>query len=291
MSWPILTLPKKRKPVAGRGFLVDPDHRLDLRVVGGDAAADQAEGGGEAVEEVDLGVQVLVFEDVLGGVEAGRAGADDGDAKGVLWASDLAHGERGRIGNVEWDGVSRAPARRRRPRWGCRRARRAPCATDIATQVKIGVSRSVYSLDSVGRSSLTRSRNIARVVALEADDELLVVEPVGVGRVDRDLRVAAADLDVAFHDPAALLRRQPVPAPLLDHRVEEEVLALGGADLRPRLLLGVGRAFGHREERVGRLGPFRQAALAEHDVEGVDVVEVRALAEQDQVDVAARSYG
>jgi hypothetical protein len=32
-------------------------------------------------------------------------------------------------------------------------------ATDIATQVKIGVSRSVYSLDSVGRSSLTRSRN------------------------------------------------------------------------------------------------------------------------------------
>src|SRR5260221_1022068 len=31
---------------------------------------------------------------------------------------------------------------------------------DIATQVKVGVSRSVYSLDSVGRSSLTRSRNI-----------------------------------------------------------------------------------------------------------------------------------
>ena len=234
-------------------------------------------------------MQVLVLEDVLGGVEAGRAGADDGDAEWVLCGSDLAH----------WTRKNRE-CRRRRPsawrrigrrRWACRRARRAPCATDIATQVKIGVSRSVYSLDSVGRSSLTRSRNIARVVALEADDELLVVEAEGVGGVDRDLGVAAADLDVAFHDPPALLRRQPVPAALLDHRVEEEVLALGGADLRPRLLLGVGRAFGHREERVGRLGPFRQAALAEHDVEGVDVVEVGALAEQDQVDVAARAYG
>ena len=76
-------------------------------------------------------------------------------------------------------------------------------------------------------------------------------------------------------------RRSPYQRALLDHRVEEEVLALGGADLRPRLLLGVGRAFGHREEGVGGLGPLRQAALAEHDVEGVDVVEVGALAEQD----------
>ena len=204
----------------------------------------------------------------------------------------LLMAKRGRIGNARC--VSRALRLGR-----CRRATAlgAPSSassalrTDIATQVKIGVSRSVYSLDSVGRSSLTRSRNIARVVALEADDELLVVEAEGVGRVDRDLRVAAADLDVAFHDPPALLRRQPVPAALLDHRVEEEVLALGDADLRPRLLLGVGRAFGHREERVGRLGPFRQAALAEDDVEGVEVVEVGALAEQDQVDVAARAYG
>src|SRR5512144_3167066 len=47
----------------------------------------------------------------------------------------------------------------------------------------------------------------AGVVTLEADDELLVVDTVGVGRVDRDLGVAAADFDVAFHDPAPLLRR------------------------------------------------------------------------------------
>ena len=79
-----LDVAEEAEALAGGGFLVDPDHRLDLRVVGGDAAADQAEGRGQAVEEVDLGVQVLVLEDVLGGVEAGRAGADDGDAEGVL---------------------------------------------------------------------------------------------------------------------------------------------------------------------------------------------------------------
>ena len=76
-----LDVAEEAEALAGGGFFVDPDHRLDLRVVGGDAAADEAEGGREAVEEVDLGVQVLAFEDVLGGVEAGRAGADDGDAK------------------------------------------------------------------------------------------------------------------------------------------------------------------------------------------------------------------
>src|SRR3954452_15905293 len=88
-------------------------------------------------------------------------------------------------------------------------------------------------LARLGRPQLVDEvEELRRVVALEADDELLVVDPVGVGRVDRDLGVAAADLEVAFYYPAALLRRQPVPAPLLDHRVEEEVLAFAGADLR-----------------------------------------------------------
>jgi hypothetical protein len=59
-------------------------------VVGGDAAADQPERARQAVEEVDLGVQVAVLEDVLGGVEAGGARADDGDAKWGLLSSDLA---------------------------------------------------------------------------------------------------------------------------------------------------------------------------------------------------------
>ncbi len=87
-----LDVAEEAEALAGRGFLVDADHRLDLRVVGGDAAADQPEGGRQAVEQVDLGVQVAVLEDVLGGVEAGGAGADDGDAKWGLFSSDLAHG-------------------------------------------------------------------------------------------------------------------------------------------------------------------------------------------------------
>ena len=52
-----LDVAEEAEALAGGGFLVDPDHRLDLRVVGGDAAADQAERGREAVEEVDLGVR------------------------------------------------------------------------------------------------------------------------------------------------------------------------------------------------------------------------------------------
>ena len=143
-----LDVAEEAEALARGGLLVDPDHRLDLRVVGGDAAADQAEGGRQAVEEVDLGVGVLVLEDVLGGVEAGGAGADDRDAEGfsgfrsgtsLLSISD----SEGRIGNGL--ALARLPASRAR----ARRDRRVPSSAssalraDIATQVKIGVSRSV----------------------------------------------------------------------------------------------------------------------------------------------------
>ena len=60
-----------------------------------------------------------------------------------------------------------------------------------------------------------------------------------------------------------------------------------GRGLRVR----VGRRLGHREVGVGGRRPLREAALAEHDVEGVDVLEDRALAEQQQVGVAARADG
>src|SRR5215218_2189441 len=86
-----LDVAEEAEALAGGGFFVDPDYRLDLRVVRRDAAAHQPERGGEAVEEVNLGMQVAVLEDVLGGVEAAGAGADDGDAQGGLFGSDLAH--------------------------------------------------------------------------------------------------------------------------------------------------------------------------------------------------------
>ena len=104
-------------------------------------------------------------------------------------------------------------------------------------------------------------------------------------------RVAAADRDVLGHHPAALLERQPVPLALLVERVDDAVLALGGADLGPRLRVRVGRGLGHRQVGVGDRHPLRQPALGEDDVEGVDVVEHRALGEQHQVGVAARADG
>ena len=75
-------------------------------------------------------------------------------------------------------------------------------------QVNVGVSRSVYAEDSVVRRRCTRSRKSRRVVGLERDDELLVVEAERVGRVEVDARVLAADADVLLHDPPALLRRR-----------------------------------------------------------------------------------
>ena len=58
---------------------------LDARVVGGDAVADQAVGGGQSIEQVDArlatGLSHGGGQDVAG-VDAGRAGADDRDAEG-----------------------------------------------------------------------------------------------------------------------------------------------------------------------------------------------------------------
>ena len=49
-------------------------------------------------------------------------------------------------------------------------------STDAEMHVNVGVSRSVNAEDSVVRSRWTRSRKRRRVVGLERDDELLVVE-------------------------------------------------------------------------------------------------------------------
>ena len=83
-----LDVAEELKALARRRLLIDADHRLDLRVVGGDAGADEAERGGEAVEHVDLDGDVLALEQVLGRVETGRPGADDRDPQRVVLASE-----------------------------------------------------------------------------------------------------------------------------------------------------------------------------------------------------------
>ena len=64
------------------GLLVDARDRLDLRVVGRDAGAHEPPGRRQALDHVDLEAGVCVLEQVPGGVEAGGAGADHGDADG-----------------------------------------------------------------------------------------------------------------------------------------------------------------------------------------------------------------
>ena len=53
--------------------------RPHLRVVGGDAVPDQAERRGQPVDQVDGDRDVVLPGQRVGGVDAGRAGADDGD--------------------------------------------------------------------------------------------------------------------------------------------------------------------------------------------------------------------
>ena len=60
----------------GGDLVVDPRHRLDLLVVGRDAAAHQPEGRRQAVVHVDLDLEVVLLLQVLGGVEARGARAD-----------------------------------------------------------------------------------------------------------------------------------------------------------------------------------------------------------------------
>jgi hypothetical protein len=66
------------------GLLVDPRDRLDLRMVGRDAGADEPERGRQAIEHVDLDRELLGGQQMPGGVEAGRPGADDGDSQRVV---------------------------------------------------------------------------------------------------------------------------------------------------------------------------------------------------------------
>ena len=201
------------------------------------------------------------------GREPDRAGADDRDVDGLV-----AHA----AGSASESGVPSSALSAR--------------STDVETQVNVGVSRLVYADASVVRRRCTRSRKRDGLVGLERDDELLVVEAERVRRVEVDVRVLLADLDVLLHDLPALVRGHRVPLARLDERVDEQVAAVGRADLQARLV-GVLRRLGHRQVGVGLGAPLHQPALGEHDVELVDALEVRRLAEQHQVGVAAGADG
>src|SRR2546423_14123052 len=129
--------------------------------------------------------------------------------------------------------------------------------SDIWTQVNVGVSRSVYDDALLSRSSITRSRKSAGLT-LEGDDELLVVEPIGIRGVEPDRRVLPPDADVLVHHDLPLRVGQQVPAPRLDERVHEQVAGVARPDHEAGRLTGSPRfgelvdgAPGHREVAVG----------------------------------------
>ena len=170
-----LDVAEEAEALAGGGLLVDPDHRLDLRVVGSDAAADQPERGRQPVEEVDLGVRVLVLEDVLSGVEAGRAGADDRDAQRGsprFLITALLMARRGRIGKRASAADGRlGAATLALPSSASSALRDAHRDAGEDRRLALGVGA------RLGRAQLLHEvEEHARVVALEGDDELLVVE-------------------------------------------------------------------------------------------------------------------
>ncbi len=66
---------------------------LDAWVVRCDTVTDESEGGGHLLEEVDVDLVLLITDEEIGGVDAGGAGTDDGDAQ---WGGHLLETFRAR---------------------------------------------------------------------------------------------------------------------------------------------------------------------------------------------------
>ena len=79
---------EERKPGLRGGLLVHARDGLDVRVIGCDAGADETEGRRQRVEQIYGEAR---RQQLVGGVEAGRAGADDGDPH-ALHASERGGG-------------------------------------------------------------------------------------------------------------------------------------------------------------------------------------------------------
>ena len=77
-----LDMPEEPEALVLGGLVVGAGDRLDLRVVGGDARPHEPVRRRQAVVEVDGELRVVDGQQLAGGVEAARAGADDGGAKG-----------------------------------------------------------------------------------------------------------------------------------------------------------------------------------------------------------------
>ena len=75
-----------------RGDLVErAGDGLDLLVIGRHARAHEAVRRGHAIEQIDLGDDVLLLQQMIGRVEAGGPGADDCDSERLVFGSRSGH--------------------------------------------------------------------------------------------------------------------------------------------------------------------------------------------------------
>src|SRR3712207_3737335 len=137
---------------------------------------------------------------------------------------------------------------------------------------------------------------VGDLVALEGDDELLVVQAEGVRGVDGDAGVGAADGDVLVHHALPLFLGQRVPGARLDEWIDEQVLAPGRvvSDAALRVLLAalkvdVDRLAQHRQIGVGLDQVPAEVGAGQVGVQGGEGVDLRAPHAQAEVAVAARA--
>ena len=88
---PELDAPVEAEARVLRGALVGAGHRLDLLVIGSHPAAHQTVGGRQAVVEVHLHGDPSGLEEMIGCVEAGRAGSEDRDPQRVFGGAGFRH--------------------------------------------------------------------------------------------------------------------------------------------------------------------------------------------------------
>ncbi len=155
-------------------------------------------------------------------------------------------------------------------------------------QVNMGVSRRVKQLAFVSRSSCIR---------LERDDELLIIQPERVRRVQLHRTIFRADAHMLGHHFLALLRRPRIPFARSLQGTDKQVIRLAGHDVHAILgllgaiLLDIHRTLGHGKERLGRLDVLGHRCLVQTAGHLLNRIELRADAPDHEVSIRAQADG
>ena len=71
--------------------MIDPSDVLDTLMVRRNAAPDQAEWSRKPVEHVNLDMQIRLLQQIIGCIEGGGTGANDGDAEWLICGARCFH--------------------------------------------------------------------------------------------------------------------------------------------------------------------------------------------------------